>query len=173
MRFRKTISKHPYYCLILFAIYFSGCGIYSFSGASISDDTQTIYINQITNQARLISPYLSSNLTEKLKTKCLNETSLNWQEKEADIEFSGLITTYTIEPVSIQNNETAAKNRLTIEVKINYINLVDESQNFNKTFSQYADFNSDINFSEEEEELNNTIIDDLIDDIFNAALVNW
>tara|TARA_B100000902_G_C27306739_1_gene915954 strand:+ start:1929 stop:2450 length:522 start_codon:yes stop_codon:yes gene_type:complete len=173
MSFRTTISKYPYYSLILFTIYWSGCGIYSFSGASISDDMQTIYIKQISNQATLISPYLSSNLTEKLKTKCLNETSLNWQEKEADIEFSGFITTYIIEPVSIQNNETAAKNRLTIAVKINYINRVDESQNFNRSFSQYADFDSATNFSEKEEELNNTIIDDLIDDIFNAALVNW
>ena len=173
MNFRKTISKYPHFSLVLFVIYLSGCGIYSFSGASISDNTQTIYIKQINNQATLISPYLSDNLTEALKTKCLNETSLNWKEQEADIEFSGFITNYIIEPVSIQNNETAAKNRLTINVNINYINRVDESQNFNRTFSQYADFDSSTSFSEAEEELNHTIIDDLIDDIFNAALVNW
>ena len=75
--------------------------------------------------------------------------------------------------MSIQNNETAAQNRLTIEVEITYSNQIDNSQNFNQIFNQYTDFESSQNFSAIEEELNNTIIENLIDDIFNKSLVNW
>ena len=36
--------------------------------------------------------------------------------------------------MAIQANEVAAQNRLTISVKVNYTNTIDESQNFSQTF---------------------------------------
>lgn len=171
MDYNRYLLKYLTPSLLL--ILFSSCNIYSFSGASIDERTKTMYVKYIDNKATLISPNLSNNLTETLKTKCLNETNLSWDEESPDIEFSGFITNYKIEPVAIQNNETAAKNRLTINVNIIYINKIDVSQNFNKVFSHYADFDSNQNFSEKEEELNNTIVNNLIEDIFNTALVNW
>ena len=151
----------------------SSCGIYSFSGTSVPEGTKSFYVHYIKNTANLIQPTLSNNFTEALKTKCLNETNLSWQEENPDISFSGTIKNYSIQPMSIQNNETAAQNRLTIEVEITYSNQIDNSQNFNQIFNQYADFDSSQNFSAIEEELNNTIIENLIDDIFNKSLVNW
>ena len=171
MDYNRYLLKYLTPSLLL--ILFSSCNIYSFSGASIDEITKTMHVKYIDNKATLISPNLSNNLTETLKTKCLNETNLSWDEESPDIEFSGFITNYQIEPVAIQNNETAAKNRLTINVNIIYINKIDVSQNFNKVFSHYADFDSNQNFSEKEEELNNTIVNNLIEDIFNTALVNW
>jgi len=159
--------------ICLLSLFVSGCGIYSFSGASIPDAAETISVSYIENEAELIQPNLSNNVTESLITKCLTETNLTPKEKDADIKFSGTIKKYTLEPISIQNNETAAQNRLTISLEITYINTLDGSQNFNKVFTHYADFNSNENFSEIEESLNNTIIINLIDDIFNDALVNW
>ena len=151
----------------------SSCGIYSFSGTSISEDVNTFCVYYMKNNAQLVQPNLSNNLTEELKTKCLNETSLTWQEQNADIIFSGSIDDYSIKPMSIQNNETAAQNRLTIKVNITYKNNSDDSQNFKKTFSHYTDFDSSKNFAEIEDELNNIIIANLVEDIFNSALVNW
>ena len=75
--------------------------------------------------------------------------------------------------MSIQNNETAAQNRLTIMVEITYTNRMDESQNFKRSFSQYADFDSSGSLSELEDELSSIIITNFIDDIFNTALANW
>ena len=59
----------------------------------------------------------------------------------------GKIKKYEIQPISIQNDETAAQNRLTISIEINYINNLDNSKNFQTTFSDYIDFNSDLIFS--------------------------
>ena len=166
-------KKKFIFLFLVIAITLKNCGIYSFSGTSIPDNTKSFYVNYINNVADLIQPTLSDNFTEELKTKCLNETPLVWQDKDADINFSGKIMNYSIQPVSIQNNEIAAKNRLTISVEITYQNKIDKSQNFNQLFSQYTDFESNQNFPEIEEELNNIIITNLIDDIFNKALVNW
>ena len=151
----------------------NSCSIYSFSGASIPENAQTISVNYITNQADLIQPSLSNNLTEALINKCLTETNLNLKDQNGDIRFSGKIINYSIQPVSIQNNETAAKNRLNIKVEITYVNNLDGSENFNRTFMDYTDFNTSDVFSEVEEELNEIIIKNLVDDIFNAAFINW
>ena len=158
---------------ILISAILSNCGIYSFSGTSVPEGTNTFFVYYIKNNASLIQPNLSNTFTEHLKTKCLAETNLNWDDENADISFSGAIKNYSIEPISIQNNETAAQNRLTISVEITYTSQIDKTQNFNQLFTQYTDFDSNQNFTELEEELNNIIISNLIDDIFNKALANW
>ena len=108
-----------------------------------------------------------------LISKCQAETDLTITNNDSDLLFSGEITKYEIQPVSIQNNEIAAQNRLTISLKINYINNLDSSLSFEKNFTDYVDFNSNSILSEVEEELNITIVNNLIDDIFNSAFMNW
>jgi hypothetical protein len=160
------------YSVILTFIY--GCSIYSFSGISISEDIKTVSINYVKNEAKLIQPNLSTLITEKLITKCQIETNLSAStDPGGDINFYGKIINYTISPVAINSTEQATQNRLTITVEIIFINKFDDKENFNKTFSQYIDFNSSDNFSDLEEDLCNVIVDDLIDDIFNFALMSW
>ena len=174
MTYSKCFLKYlSIISVISLMIQLSGCGIYSFSGTSIPEGAKTFCVYYIKNTATLVQPNLSNNITEALKTKCLNETDLIWEGTDADISFSGAIKNYSIKPMSIQNNETAAQNRLTIMVEITYTNRMDESQNFKRSFSQYADFDSSGSLSELEDELSSIIITNLIDDIFNTALANW
>ena len=161
---------------VLIAIYLTGmtsCGIYSFSGASIPENAKTISVIYIANRASLIEPNLSNLITAKLMDKCQTETNLNLIESNGDIVFSGEITDYKIQPISIQNNETAAQNRLTISVEIIYSNMIDETENFKQKFSDFADFDSGENFSDIEIELNEIIIKNLVEDIFNQAFSRW
>ena len=167
------IYKNLMLIIIFYSFFTIGCGIYSFSGASIPEDAQTLSVDYIKNQAELVQPNLSNSLTESLINKCLTETNLSLKDGDADLSFSGKITKYTIQPISIQNNETAAKNRLTISIEVTYINTLDDSKNFNKTFVDYTDFNSEDVFSEIEEELIEIIINNLVDEIFNSAFINW
>ncbi len=167
-------SINPIYIICFITVLLlTNCNIYSFSGASISEDVKTVSISYIQNQASLIQPSLSNNITESLTNKCLTETPLDLVENNGDISFSGTITNYMISPVAINNTETASQNRLSITVEITFINKYNPDDNFTKLFSQYADFNSNSNFSEIEEDLCSSIILDLVDDIFNQSLVNW
>ena len=61
----------------------------------------------------------------------------------------------------------ASKNRLNISVKVKFINNLDEENNYDKTFSRYVDYDSYQDFSTIEESLNEEIINQLIEDIFN------
>ena len=61
-----------YIYLYIFMIFFtqiSGCGVYSFSGTSIPESVKTFCVYYIKNNAPLVQPNLSNNLTEELKTK--------------------------------------------------------------------------------------------------------
>lgn len=164
---------HSYIFLVLVAVLTSACKIYTFSGASISPDTKTIYVGYIENNAPLVVPTLSQSITEALKDRIVTQTGLSLVRTSADIEFEGTIVDYNIKPIAIQGNEFASQNRLTISVKINFINNKDETKNFVQVFTRYADYPGSTNLSQVEQELIRTINTQLIDDIFNKAFVNW
>ena len=121
----------------------------------------------------MAQPQLSSLLTELLIDKFQSETNLLITDDDAHVIFSGSIVKYDIKPVSIQNNEIAAQNRLTISVEIEHINNIDEKLSFKKIFNDYIDFDSSETLSEIEEDLNIEIVNNLVEDIFNEAFMNW
>ncbi|MBN1251137.1 MAG: LptE family protein [Bacteroidales bacterium] len=159
--------------LILFAGLFTGCGIYSFSGASIPPEAKTVSVDYFPNNARVFNPTLSQQITEMLQDKLISQTSLNLTETYGDLSFKGEITDYKVTPVSLVANETAAYNRLTITVKVEFINVYDENANFNQSFSRYSDFESSRNLTDIEPEIVPEILELIIEDIFNKAVVNW
>lgn len=147
--------------------------MYSFNGASISSETQSVQIDYFSNTSSMGQASLSDDIAEGLKDKFSNETNLNIINSDGDLFFKGSITSYSVKPIAIQANETAAKNRLTISVKVRFENKLDVENNFDQSFSRYADYDSTTELSSIEDELVNQIIEELIDDIFNKAVANW
>ena len=102
----KTLS----YIVITVVLFFtSACKIYTFSGASISPDTKTVFVGFIENNAPLVVPTLSQSLTESLKDRIVTQTGLALVRTTADIEFEGTIVDYNIKPIAIQGNEFASQ----------------------------------------------------------------
>ena len=116
---------------------------------------------------------MSNLFTEKLNNYILKNTNLKTSDENPDLIFKGQIIKYDINPISINSQNNASQNRLSIEIKIDYYNKEDTLNNFNKNFTNYADFNSSDNFLDIESELNEQIIDKLIEDIFLASFSNW
>ena len=153
---------------------FSGCKMnYSFTGASIPPEVKTISIDYFENNAPLIQPTLSQLFTEALKDKFLSETNLTLISANGDFNLEGSIIGYSISPVAIQGNETAALNRLTITVKVKFTNTKDEKQNFESSLTRFEEYESSLQLSDAEEDLNNLINEQIIEDIFNKTVVNW
>ena len=152
---------------------FIGCGIYSFNGASISKETKSISVEYFKNSALTKQPTLSQVLTEKLKDYFTQQTNLIISNQNGDLFFKGDIIKYDVQPIAIQSNETAGQNRLTISVKVDFSNKQNEELNFNQTFSRYKDYESSQNLSEIEDILIAEITNELVEDIFNKAVVNW
>lgn len=166
MRNLKTYS-------VLLALIISSCGVYTFSGSSISSEVKTVNIQFFENKTSLSPSNLSNNFTEALKDKLSSETNLSPVSTDGDLTYTGYISNYDIKPIAIQANETAAKNRLTILVKVTFTNKLQEEYNFDKTFSRYADYDSGEDLKSIEDRLNEEITEQLIDNIFNESISNW
>ncbi|MBO4489208.1 MAG: LptE family protein [Bacteroidales bacterium] len=145
----------------------------SLTGGTIDPRAKTVAITNFPNNASLVNPNLSQSFTSALKDKIQGQTPLTIVSRNGDYSIEGEITGYTVSPVAIQGNETAAMNRLTITVRVRFVNSFDETQNFDQTFSRYADYSSTQNLSSVESGLISSINDALTDDIFNKAFVNW
>lgn len=146
---------------------------YSFTGASIPEDVKTVSVKTFQSYAPLANANLSQTFTEALKDKFLSQTNLDIVTKEGDLQFEGSITGYAVTSVAIQGNETAALNRLTITVKVKFINTKDKELDFETNFSRYSDYESSQNLASIEDDLIKDINDQLTQDIFNKAVSNW
>jgi len=169
----KAIKPNIYLIFIILAL--SSCGIYtlSFTGASIHPNAKTVSVDYFKYNAQTFNPTLSQDLTEKLRDKLTGETSLSLIDGKGDLQFRGQITDYSVSPVALVAGEIAAKNRLTIKVKVEFINELEEKMNYNETFSWYGDYDSDEMLDQAAPKLVPVIVEKITDDIFQKAVVNW
>lgn len=152
---------------------FAGCGVYSFTGASIPPEAKTISITYFVNNAQFVEPTLSQSLTDALRDRFQSQTNLNFINEDGDLQLEGSITDYSTKPVAIQGNETAALNRLTVSVKVKFTNTIDPTKDFESSFTRFEDYSSSQDLSAVKDQLIPLINEALVDDIFNKAVVNW
>lgn len=146
---------------------------YSFTGASISPDIKTVAIQYFPNRAPNFQPTLSQTFTETLKDKFTSQTNLQLSNSNADLTFEGEIKDYRVEPLAIQQNQTASLNRLTVTVRVKFSNSKNPKQDFDTAFSRFEDFESTKSLDSVEKDLITKIVKQLVDDIFNKSVVNW
>ena len=148
---------------------------YTTSGASIPESAQTVSVSYFRNNAPLVNPGLSQELTDGLKDKFISQTRLSLVNGVGDLHFEGEITGYDTKPMAIKDGDVASENRLTVTIRVKYVNAKDpESKyDFDKTFSRYEDYDSSNDLSSVEDELTEKIVEQLVEDIFNESVVNW
>lgn len=154
----------------------NSCGIYSFTGASVSPDTKTISIINFDDRSASGPTFLAQAFSEKAREYFQRNSSLALVNREGDLNLEGSIIQYNLSPVApvgAQGVERAAQTRLTIGVKVKFTNSKNSKQNFDQTFSFFQDFDQSKSFASVERELIETISDQIILDIFNKSLANW
>ena len=168
-KIRKYI---PISLLIISLIIIQSCKInYSFTGAPIT--AKTISIDFFPNKATLVKPSLSQDLTDAMRDKFVNQTSLELVEQNAELHIEGEIVNYKTNSIAIQGDETAALNRLTIKVNVRFTNMKQEEDSFEQTFIGFEDYDANLSFGSVEDQLIDIIKKRIVEDVFNKALVNW
>jgi outer membrane lipopolysaccharide assembly protein LptE/RlpB len=173
-RYRLLIA----YCMLPIVLLTSGC--YSFKDiGSIPKEVKTFRVNYIENRARYINPQLSPQLTDKLRQKIMGQTRLaGVQTEDAHYDISGQVTGYNVTTSAItssgaNNQQQAAGQRLTVTVHLNFRNNLDPSKNFEADVSRNFDYAATLSITEAEAQLNETIIKNMVDEIFNRIFSNW
>lgn len=166
--------------IYLLSMLLLGCGVYSFTGASISPDVKTISITTFYNNAPLGPSNMSVLFTETIRDYFQQNTSLEIVDSNGDLQIDGFISNYTITPVAANasgnNNEAdfSELSRITINVSATYVNLKDPTFDFDKNFSFFRDYDTNsTDLASEEEGFVEEIFDQIILDIFNASVANW
>lgn len=161
--------------ILLSLLSLTACTIsYKLNGASIDyTTTQTISFEYIPIKASLVYAPLAVTFNDKLQQKYINQTRLEHVKTSGDLQISGAITGYSLSNQAINTDAYATVTRLTIKVKIKFVNKHNKSENFEKEFSQYEDFDASRLLTDVQDELCEQITDKLVEEIFNATVANW
>ncbi|MFN6373891.1 MAG: LPS assembly lipoprotein LptE [Chitinophagia bacterium] len=164
-------SKHILFVFIA-GIFMQGTCRYSLKDVSIPPEIKTVRVLFIENKARYINPQLSPKLTDKLRQKIVNQTRLSQTNNDADYEISGYISDYSVNTSGISQQQVASNN-LNVTVHIIFKNRQDEKKNFEADVTRNFPFSASKSLSQAEAELNEQIVTNLTDEIFNRIFSNW
>jgi outer membrane lipopolysaccharide assembly protein LptE/RlpB len=162
------------FLLVLFVMsLLAGCGVYKFNQTTIPVEIKTVRVQFIENKARYINPQLSPQLTDKLRQKIVNQTKLTQVNNDnADYDISGYISQYDVSTSGISNQQVST-NRLTVAVSLTLLDRKTGKEPRNISASRSFDFSASLTLPQAERQLNDDIIRNLTDEIFNQLFSNW
>jgi hypothetical protein len=135
--------KIMYLFIAVLVINFSGCCIYSFTGASVPEHLKTVAIPVADDRSGGAEPGLREKLTEVLTQKFIDDNTLQIADKgSANSILECTIISLTDAPAIVTAGEQIATRRITISVKVVNKDLVKRKTIFEKTFSNYGDYPS-------------------------------
>lgn len=152
------------------------CSIsYKMNGAALDYSIyKTISISEFPIRAALVYPPLQQTFENKKIDMVTRQTRLRViDSNNSDLRLEGEITGYSLSPQAVNDNAYASQTRLTITVRVKFINSKDSNQDVDQSFSAYRDFSSDQMLTDVQDELCSQISDELANLIFNATLGNW
>lgn len=165
-------KKYNIIIVLLLSLATAGCH-YTLKDVSIPKEIKTIRVNYIDNKARYVNPQLSPQLTDKLRQKINNQTNRTLvQNDNADYDITGYISDYSFSTAGISNNQTST-NRLSITVHIKVVNRLDEKGNIEADVNRTFDFSANLSIPQAETQLNESILRNLTDEIFNRIFSSW
>ena len=161
--------------LVATVVTLSSCMIsYRFNGASIDySKTQSISIADFPNNAAMVNPNLSNNLSEGIRDLYSRQTRLQILRRGGDMELEGEIVDYALTPMAISADNLSAETKLTITIKVRFTNNKAPEESFEKTYSAYQTFDSSRLLTDVQDELCATMITELAENIYNDTVAKW
>jgi len=161
--------------VLLLAVLLPACAYYSFTGATIPERFETIAIPLAEDNSRSPLPTLDEELTERLTNRFVRQTRLTLETTEADADavLTTTIARYVNEPTAVRGDERAAQNRVTIAVRVRYLDQVEDRPLVDRTFTSFEQYDPVADGPDGEEAAALAALDNIADDIFTAATSDW
>ncbi|MCS7005469.1 MAG: LPS assembly lipoprotein LptE [Cytophagales bacterium] len=149
--------------------------VITFTGANLPPTIKTISIANFYNETAEGPANIAIRFTEELKEYFQRNTKLILVNENGDIQFEGRIINYQATPLAPQagGTQSAALQRLTIGIEVQFTNTKEEKKDFKQVFSFYQDFSASQTLREVEQSLIPIIFEQIIFDIFNKSVANW
>lgn len=134
---------------------------------------KTIHVSEFPIRAALVYPPLQQTFENELLNYISKNTRLQTTDGNSDLEMEGEITGYNLTPQAVTEDAYASMTRLTITVRVKYIDNRQENKDIDQSFSAYRDFPATEMLTDVQDQLCEEITKELVDLIFNATLGNW
>lgn len=153
----------------------AACSVsYSFNGSSINYDIiHSISIDKFPIRSAYVWAPMESMFYSSLSDEFATKTKLEVLKRNADLQLSGEITEYSQTNKSISSEGYSAQTQLKMTVNVRFVNNTDHTQDFEQQFSATSEYDSSQQLASVQEELVQEMIDDIVDQIFNATVANW
>lgn len=167
----RSLFHSPLLALFLLL---SGCGYYSFSGATIPPELNTISIPLAELEAATTLPTLPDELTRLLTDRFVRQTRLRLEPDEAaaDAVLQARITGYRSEPTAVGDDQ-AQRTRITLDVRVHYAAREAAEPYLDRTFTAFSDYDALADGLDGEAQAAQSALQQIADDIFTAATSNW
>ncbi len=169
----KKIFLHIISALLIVLSVYSCKVSYSFTGINVSKDVKTFQVDYFPNNAPLIEPGLNEDFRNMLIDRIDKQTGLTQVKSGGDVIFQGEIVDYKIQPTALAAGQTAAQNRLTIAIKIDYTNNRTLGDNISKRYSWYYDYPASTSLNDIKAQAQEEILKTILDNLFNDTLAKW
>ena len=171
----KKIKPIAYLAMSVAALLLTiACSIsYSFTGTNINYDViKTIQIDKIANRAPYGGAPMEAMFNNKLQDKYANSTRLRLVKRNGDLQVAGEITGYDQfnKAVSADGYSSQVQLKLTVNIRFRNNKM---NQQWEKQFSATTQYDARQSLATVQEGLVNEMIDDIVDQIFNATVADW
>ena len=170
----RLVSLQVAICMMI-AMVLAGCvPSYKFNGSALDYSVyKTVNVSEFPIRAALVYPPLQQTFENELLVYISRNTRLRTTDGPSDLQIEGEITGYTLTPQAVTENALASQTRLTITVRVKYIDNKDDKNNIDQSFSAYRDFDASLLITDVQDGLCQEISKELVELIFNSTLGNW
>jgi hypothetical protein len=165
-------SIYPVFFALIALLSLSGCFFYTFKDISIKPDVNSYYVENIKLNTNAPAS-MHNTFSEMLKQKINTETRLRYTETNPHIIFEGSIDGFSVTSTATDAQNTASLNKLEIRIRIKFTNELHPEENWEQTFSDYANFDRNVNLTDVQDGLIKEIYELILDKIITKSFSNW
>lgn len=162
-------------CYLWCVVMLTACTIsYKFTGTSIDyTKTKTISLDKFPIRANYVWSPMESMFYNTLSDVYAQKTKLKVLKRDGDLQLAGEIVEYSQTNKSVGSDGFSTQVQLKIVVNVRFTNTKKHDEDFEQRFSATAEYDSSKQLAAVQEELVQEMIDDIVDQIFNATVANW
>lgn len=147
---------------------------YKFTGTSIDyTKTKTISLDKFPIRANYVWSPMEAMFYNSLSDEYAQKTKLKVLKRNGDLQLSGEIVEYSQTNKSIGSDGYSAQVQLKMTVNVRFVNTMKHDEDFEKRFSATTEYESTQQLAAVQDQLVQEMIDDIVDQIFNATVANW
>ena len=161
--------------ILLCTLALTACSIsYKFSGTSIDyTKTKSISLDKFPIRANYVWSPMESMFYNTISDAYAQKTKLKVLKRDGDLQLAGEIVEYSQTNKSVGSDGYSTQMQLKMVVNVRFVNTKKHEEDFEQRFSATAEYDSSKQLAAVQEELVQEMIDDIVDQIFNATVAIW